>query len=70
MKSCVGCKYAKWEMTKAGKLHPSGRGKCTFEVKIPQLPACRSWLSSPLLLGGSINRREQLRLDCPYYQHL
>lgn len=41
MKTCKGCKYADWRKTKAGKLHPTGDGKCAYEYKVPQLPAPR-----------------------------
>jgi hypothetical protein len=64
---CTHCKYAKWERTAAGKLHPSGQGRCGFEVKIPQLPASMHYLmGNPIIVGGGINRREP-SCDCPYF---
>lgn len=56
MKSCVGCKHAKWDTTKVGKLHPSGAGKCTFEVKIPQLPVSKywEWVKNPEVRGENL----------------
>ena len=33
MKNCTDCKYADWQRTAAGKLHPSGDGECTYEAK-------------------------------------
>ena len=69
MKSCKGCKYAKWERTNAGRLHPSGDGVCTYKVKLPTLPASRSWLGgAPVSLGGSIERRRELSRHCPCFQ--
>lgn len=69
MRSCVGCKYAKWETTKAGRLHPSGYGICQYEYKLPLLPKSRYWISghAPAPLGGSINRHDELSDHCPYY---
>lgn len=32
---CVGCVYANWDCTSAGRLHPSGLGRCTYEVVLP-----------------------------------
>lgn len=32
---CDGCKYAEWQLTKNGRLHPSGDGKCTYLRKRP-----------------------------------
>jgi len=67
MKNCTHCRHASWNKTAAGKLHPSGDGHCTFPVKIPVLPAAFHWLTTPHPLGGRINRREELRNDCPRY---
>jgi hypothetical protein len=39
MKNCTNCTYADWKKTAAGKLHPSGYGKCTNAVKLPKLPS-------------------------------
>jgi hypothetical protein len=69
MKSCTGGKYARWQKTKAGRLHPSGDGECTFKVKIPQLPASMYWIgrTDPVPHGGHINRREDLEDHCVYF---
>lgn len=69
MKNCKGCKYAKWAKTKAGRLHPSGDGECTFVVKIPVLPASRYYISGGgAPSGGYIDRNMELKVDCPCYQ--
>jgi hypothetical protein len=67
MKNCTDCKYAEWRRTKSGALHPSGDGKCTFEYKLPPLPASRTWLTRPFASSGFISRREELLDHCPCY---
>lgn len=69
MKNCLGCKWAEWEKTKAGKLHPSGKGKCKFPYALPQLPAAMYWLgdSAPIPYGGKINRQAINDKHCAYY---
>jgi len=70
MKSCVGCKYADWNLTKAGKLHPSGDGFCRYPYKINELPPAFYWIGKkpPQPCGGVINRKQPLKRDCPYYE--
>ena len=69
MKNCKDCKYADWDKTKSGRLHPSGDGRCTFPWKIPALPASMYWIgkNSPTPNGGSINRKKRFKDHCPYY---
>jgi hypothetical protein len=69
VKNCKGCKYAKWEKTVAGRLHPSGMGRCTFPWKMPPLPASMYFtgMSNPSLCGGWIERKRELKEHCPYY---
>ena len=69
MKNCTGCKYAIWEKTKTGRLHPSGDGRCKYPYKLPKLPASMYWLyclDRPE--GGYINRRIDLKEHCVYYE--
>lgn len=68
MKSCLECSYAEWDRTKAGKLHPSGEGKCTWEYKEPQIPEAFYWVSKCFPYGGRINRRTPLKKHCKFYQ--
>jgi len=72
MKSCTGCKYAYWDRNSVGSLHPSGGGQCKYPYKLCTLPACMYWSGwhdvSPKPNGGYINRREELKTDCVYYQ--
>ena len=69
MKLCDDCKYAEWKRTKAGKLHPLRQGACTYQYKLPELPASMWWHSSaPRPSGGYIQRKEELKTHCVYYQ--
>jgi len=70
MKNCTHCKYVVWKRTPAGKLHPSGEGKCTFPWKLPPLPASMYWVTrdGPTPNGGYVNRREELKDHCTYYK--
>lgn len=68
MKNCTNCRYAEWMRTKANTLHPSGEGRCTKEVQIPQLPPAFYFLTRPSICRGNINRRKELNDHCPYYQ--
>ncbi|WP_250519477.1 hypothetical protein [Caballeronia sp. NCTM1] len=67
MKTCDGCKYANWERTKGGRLHPSGDGRCMYEFKLPVLPASMYFFTAPVPSGGFINRRKEFREHCPTY---
>jgi hypothetical protein len=71
MKTCLGCKFAEWDWTKTGRLHPSGDGECIIRVKTPQLPNAFYTFGTNnnlTLLGGHINRRHEYKTHCPYYQ--
>jgi len=69
MKNCKDCKYAEWDKTTTGRLHPSGDGKCTYPFKVPKLPAAMYWIGRtvPEPSGGQINRRTDLKEHCTYY---
>ena len=69
MKNCTHCVHAKWDRTAAGKLHPSGDGRCQKEYKVPPLPASMywTWTSIPTPSGGQINRKRDLGDHCVYY---
>ena len=58
MKNCNNCKYADWKKTVAGKLHPSGEGKCLYPYKVPPFPASMYWMNIETTpCGGFINRK-------------
>lgn len=69
MKNCTGCKYAQWDETTTGRLHPSGNGKCKYPWEMPELPQAFHWIgrSAPTPYGGYINRRTDLKDHCAYY---
>ena len=67
MKNCTHCVHANWKRTAQGRLHPSGDGRCTKEVKHPPLPASKYFISPPTAFGGAINRRQELNTHCTYY---
>lgn len=68
MKWCKDCKYAKWERTKNGSLHPNGEGRCSYQYTVPPLPASMYWINTPIPAGGMINRKKELKTHCPYWQ--
>jgi hypothetical protein len=73
MKSCLGCRFADWQRTRTGRLHPSGDGQCTFVVKVPALPLSMrwggSWGRNDLdATGGAISRKHSFQSHCPCYQ--
>lgn len=72
MKNCTDCIYAEWKRREGGNLHPSGDGRCTYEVKVPALPASKYWgygckSDIPSINGGFINRKEELSDHCVYF---
>lgn len=67
MKNCTDCIHADWLRTEKGRLHPSGEGKCTKEVKLPKLPASKYYIEFVAVGGGAINRREERKENCVYW---
>jgi hypothetical protein len=70
MKSCLKCAYADWKLTKAGKLHPSGAGRCTYPWEPPPLPASMYWIGriTPEPCGGYIYRKDKLKEHCACFE--
>ncbi|HAY09972.1 MAG TPA: hypothetical protein DCY18_08575 [Thauera sp.] len=67
---CLTCRFAEWVRTDAGRLHPSGQGRCTW---VGVLPRSRSYPFSyrdDPPTGGFIERRPKtlVFLDCPTYE--
>ena len=59
---CNGCKYAEWKLTKNGKLHPSGEGRCNYLKLHPldfNIPAA-FYLEKPRISGGNIERGKEI----------
>jgi len=64
MSDCNDCKFAEWQRTAKGRLHPSGNGKCTWkgwkEWKMPAsfyYPSQANMRSVAAPDGGYINRK-------------
>jgi hypothetical protein len=53
---CRTCKFAVWVKTSNGRRHPNGQGRCTREIKMPQLPKAYYWVGGhvPSPSGGFI----------------
>jgi hypothetical protein len=69
---CLSCKFARWETTLSGRLHPSGDGRCQWKMPPVVLPAAFYWLgfrqdNQPQPSGGHINRRDP-RPECPTWE--
>ena len=69
MMTCDKCKYALWQRTSAGRLHPNKQGTCEYKYKIPPLPQSRYFLGgrTPESYGGQIERGSKLKEHCVYY---
>jgi hypothetical protein len=68
--SCNNCKYADWEKTKNGSLHPNKQGKCKFVWTPPPLPKAYSFPGFngyPSPSGGWIDRGAKACKDCPCF---
>ena len=74
---CMNCKYAEWERTKSGRLHPDKSGKCSCVVTLPPVPNSTATFhyrhddDTPLVVrGGWIWRNEKTGQDCPCFEPL
>ena len=72
---CDKCKWANWNRTKTGRLHPDKSGRCTYKIAVPELPAAFDWgylsygRKTPIEpSGGYIERGEELKNNCVYYE--
>jgi hypothetical protein len=69
---CDKCKWADWNKTKNGRLHPDKQGKCTYQVIVPELPYafCWSYDGSKKItpIWGQIERGRELKQNCIYYE--
>lgn len=68
---CDDCKFASWERTSNGRLHPGKSGRCTRLSIHPldmTLPAAFYWVSmaTPSPSGGWIERGAELKSDCDF----
>lgn len=69
---CTTCAHAKWKTTANGKLHPSGDGRCEFDIKTVPLPIAMYPNGMPKPdWAGMISRKEHPRENvkpCPCYK--
>jgi hypothetical protein len=69
--NCKDCKHAQWDKTATGRLRPTGGGRCTVTIEVPPLPQSMFWNSWSGVIkpsGGRIDRHNDLRADCHYYE--
>jgi len=64
MNTCLNCRFAEWERTKTGRLHPSGEGECMYRPPQPVLPEPVYCLVKPLYRSACLSRRNP-ETDCP-----
>jgi hypothetical protein len=70
--SCITCKLAEWSRTAAGRLHPSGDGRCRWKMPAIPIPASRYYIGGsrdaiPQPSGGAIERHKPYH-DCPTWE--
>jgi hypothetical protein len=76
MSNCTECKFAEWKRTAAGRLHPSGEGRCRWKYESKPIAAAYYWTTynqkHPTPYGGSIHRKAAKELartrNCPVFQ--
>lgn len=76
MADCKDCKFASWQRTTTGRLHPSGDGRCTWQGWTEWKMAaafyyigCRDMRSVPTPDGGHINRKTPIKAsECQVFQ--
>ena len=55
---CKRCRWADWNRTRNGSLHPDGGGRCKFVWVAPPLPASMYWIGgAPATPGGGFIER-------------
>lgn len=64
MESCKNCKHAKWDRTEAGDLHPSGDGRCSWQMPVILVPKAFHPMDQIQPDGGHISRKTP-ETDCP-----
>jgi len=45
---CIGCRFAEWQRTKSGALHPNKLGHCTWRPKIEPMPQWAAYVKRQL----------------------
>jgi hypothetical protein len=70
--TCLDCALASWSVTKNGRLHPDGSGRCMGAMERLSLPKAFYYVGyrdnqQPLPSGGYLDRRKPYT-DCPQFQ--
>lgn len=70
MADCLNCRNAMWKLTAAGKLHPSGDGRCGWVWEERPIPAAFYYVGGGgnRPSGGYIDRKRLPAGDCPFFQ--
>lgn len=71
-RDCTTCGLAQWKVTKAGRLHPSGDGRCGWQMPVVAIASAfyyhgfsgRDRKAAPAPSGGHIERHSPYT-DCP-----
>lgn len=67
--TCKDCKFADWDRTKAGRMHPSGLGRCTYTWVAPPLPKVMYFTTKPHPVGGLLDREDMTDpKPCPCHE--
>lgn len=73
-RNCLNCKYALWDKTSSGRLHPSGDGRCAWklpEIHIPKAYFYHAYREEQWIVpkpsGGTIERKKPEK-DCPCWE--
>lgn len=61
---CIGCRFAEWDRTKNGALHPNKSGRCTWRPKIEPMPW---WTASEKLRLAQLGNHQIYRIDVYSY---
>lgn len=62
MSLCETCKWAEWNVTASGRLHPNKGDRCGFKWELPPVPAAFYFIGKPIPCGGYIERGDRTKL--------
>jgi hypothetical protein len=65
MNSCLHCRYAEWQRTANGRVHPTKVGQCTYKA-VYHVPASHS--AGPVTISGGYIWRKNPKVKCPTFQ--
>ena len=72
-RDCRSCRFASWQRTKTGRLHPSQSGRCTWEGwKAWAIPSAFYFFGgnrdTPTRPSGGYLTRSAPHADCPLWE--